>query len=60
MTLKNRSRSGPLAADLYPAAAVSNPNYKDVVAFMILIIMLLVRPRGLFGAAWSTRRLMEG
>jgi branched-subunit amino acid ABC-type transport system permease component len=42
------------------AAAVSNPNYKDVVAFMILIIMLLVRPRGLFGAAWSTRRLMEG
>lgn len=42
------------------AAAVSNPNYKDVVAFLILIIMLLVRPRGLFGAAWSTRRLMEG
>jgi len=42
------------------ASAVSNPNYKDVVAFMILIIMLLVRPRGLFGAAWSTRRLMEG
>jgi branched-subunit amino acid ABC-type transport system permease component len=42
------------------AAAVSNPNYKDVVAFMILIIMLLVRPRGLFGAAWSSRRLMEG
>lgn len=42
------------------AAAVSNPNYKDVVAFMILIVMLLVRPRGLFGAAWSTRRLMEG
>jgi branched-chain amino acid transport system permease protein/neutral amino acid transport system permease protein len=42
------------------AAAVSNPNYKDVVAFAILIIVLLVRPRGLFGAAWSSRRLMEG
>jgi branched-subunit amino acid ABC-type transport system permease component len=42
------------------AAAYTNPNYKDVVAFLILIIMLLVRPRGLFGAAWSTRRLMEG
>jgi branched-chain amino acid transport system permease protein/neutral amino acid transport system permease protein len=42
------------------AAAVSNPNYKDVVAFVILILFLLLRPRGLFGAAWSTRRLMEG
>jgi branched-subunit amino acid ABC-type transport system permease component len=42
------------------AAALSNPNYKDVVAFVILIAFLLVRPRGLFGAAWSTRRLMEG
>lgn len=42
------------------AAAVSNPNYKDVVAFVILIIVLLLRPRGLFGAAWSSRRLMEG
>jgi branched-subunit amino acid ABC-type transport system permease component len=42
------------------AAAVSNPNYKDVVAFVILIVVLLVRPRGLFGAAWSSRRLMEG
>ncbi len=42
------------------AAAVSNPNYKDVVAFVILIIVLLVRPRGLSGAAWSSRRLMEG
>jgi branched-subunit amino acid ABC-type transport system permease component len=42
------------------AAAVTNPNYKDVVAFVILIGFLLVRPRGLFGAAWSSRRLMEG
>ncbi len=42
------------------AAAVSNPQYKDVVAFVLLIAFLLVRPRGLFGAAWSSRRLMEG
>lgn len=39
-------------------AAYSNPEYKDVVAFAILIVMLLVRPRGLFGAAWAARRLM--
>lgn len=40
------------------AAAVGDPAYKEVVAFVILIVMLLVRPRGLFGAAWATRRLM--
>lgn len=40
------------------AAAYSNPAYREVVAFAILIIMLLVRPRGLFGTAWATRRLM--
>jgi branched-chain amino acid transport system permease protein/neutral amino acid transport system permease protein len=40
------------------AAAFSNPAYSEVVAFGILIVMLLVRPRGLFGAAWATRRLM--
>ena len=40
------------------AAAYTNPAYKEVVAFAILIVMLLVRPRGLFGAAWSTRKLM--
>ena len=40
------------------AAAYSNPAYREVVAFAILIAMLLVRPRGLFGAAWATRRLM--
>jgi len=34
-----------------------NPAYKDVIAFAILIAMLLIRPRGLFGAAWSARRL---
>lgn len=40
------------------AGAFTDPVYKDVVAFVILILMLLVRPRGLFGAAWSARRLM--
>jgi branched-chain amino acid transport system permease protein/neutral amino acid transport system permease protein len=40
------------------AAAYSNPAYREVVAFAILIAMLLIRPRGLFGAAWATRRLM--
>jgi branched-subunit amino acid ABC-type transport system permease component len=39
-------------------AAVSNPNYKDVVAFAILIVVLLLRPRGLFGSGSATRRLM--
>ncbi|HVA22741.1 MAG TPA: branched-chain amino acid ABC transporter permease [Candidatus Micrarchaeia archaeon] len=40
------------------AGALWNPAYQDVIAFVILIIMLLVRPRGLFGAAWSSRRLL--
>jgi branched-subunit amino acid ABC-type transport system permease component len=39
------------------ASAYTNPEYSVVVAFAILIAMLLVRPRGLFGAAWATRRL---
>jgi branched-subunit amino acid ABC-type transport system permease component len=45
-----------LASEL--AAAFTNPAYREVVAFGILIVMLLVRPHGLFGAAWATRRLM--
>jgi len=40
------------------AGAFTDPVYKDVVAFLILIAMLLIRPRGLFGAAWSARRLL--
>lgn len=40
------------------AAAYTNPAYREVVAFAILIAMLLFRPRGLFGAPWATRRLM--
>jgi branched-subunit amino acid ABC-type transport system permease component len=39
------------------ASAYTNPEYSVVVAFAILIAMLLVRPRGLFGASWATRRL---
>jgi branched-subunit amino acid ABC-type transport system permease component len=45
-----------LASEL--AAAYSNPAYREVVAFAILIAILLIRPRGLFGAAWATRRLV--
>lgn len=40
------------------AAGYTSPEYREVVAFAILILMLLIRPRGLFGAAWATRRLM--
>jgi branched-subunit amino acid ABC-type transport system permease component len=40
------------------AGAVTDPSYKDVVAFLILILFLLIRPRGLFGSATSARRLM--
>lgn len=37
-------------------AAYWSPAYQDVVAFTILIIMLLIRPRGLFAAAGVSRR----
>jgi branched-subunit amino acid ABC-type transport system permease component len=40
------------------AGAFWDPAYKDVIAFAILIAMLLIRPRGLFGASWSSRRLV--
>ncbi|MGH7608838.1 MAG: branched-chain amino acid ABC transporter permease [Candidatus Dormibacteria bacterium] len=39
------------------SAAYWDPAYENVVAFAILIVMLLVRPRGLFGANWSARKL---
>jgi len=40
------------------ASAYSNPAYEDVYAFLILILMLLIRPRGLLAAGTaSTRRL---
>jgi branched-subunit amino acid ABC-type transport system permease component len=37
-------------------AAYWSPAYQDVVAFTILIIMLLIRPRGLFAAGGVNRR----
>jgi branched-chain amino acid transport system permease protein/neutral amino acid transport system permease protein len=40
------------------SAAYWDPAYENVVAFAILIIVLLVRPRGLFGAYWSSRKLL--
>lgn len=39
------------------SAAYWNPAYESVIAFAILILMLLVRPRGLFGGG-SARRLL--
>lgn len=40
------------------SAAYWDPAYQSVVAFGILIIMLLVRPRGLFGSTTSARKLL--
>lgn len=39
------------------SAAYWNPAYESVIAFAILILMLLVQPRGLFGSG-SARRLL--
>ncbi|MDA8292659.1 MAG: branched-chain amino acid ABC transporter permease [Actinomycetota bacterium] len=39
------------------AGAYWSPAYQDVIAFVILIIMLLVRPRGLFSTGTANRRL---
>ena len=36
--------------------AYSSPAYEDVAAFVILVCLLLVRPRGLFGSASSVGR----
>lgn len=38
------------------AAAYSSPAYQDVYAFVILILMLLIRPRGLFSAGTASAR----
>lgn len=40
------------------SAAYWDPAYESVVAFAILIIMLLVRPRGLFGSGSTARKLL--
>ena len=40
------------------SSAYWDPAYQSVVAFGIIIVMLLVRPRGLFGSATATRKLL--
>lgn len=40
--------------------AYSSPAYEDVAAFVILVCLLLVRPRGLFGSASSVGRRLAG
>lgn len=42
------------------AAAYSNPAYQDVYAFAVLILMLLIRPRGLFSAGTASARRLAG
>jgi len=32
-----------------------SPRYKDLIAFGVLIVLLLVRPRGLLGARWTEK-----
>ena len=40
------------------AAAVISPDYKYVVAFVILVVVLMVRPQGIFAEFASTRELV--
>ena len=40
------------------AAAVISPDYKYVVAFVILVVVLMVRPQGIFAEYASTRELV--
>lgn len=40
------------------SSAYWDPAYQSVVAFGIIIVMLLARPRGLFGNTTSTRKLL--
>jgi neutral amino acid transport system permease protein len=42
------------------AAAYSSPAYQDVYAFGLLILMLLIRPRGLFSAGTASARRLAG
>ncbi len=42
------------------AAAYTSPAYQDVWAFLILIVMLLVRPRGLLAAGTASARRLAG
>jgi branched-subunit amino acid ABC-type transport system permease component len=40
------------------AAAVISPDYKYVIAFVILVVVLMVRPQGIFAEYASTRELL--
>ncbi len=42
------------------ASAYSDPAYQDVYAFLILILMLLIRPRGLFAVGTPSARRLAG
>jgi branched-subunit amino acid ABC-type transport system permease component len=42
------------------AAAYTSPAYQDVYAFGLLILMLLIRPRGLFSAGTASARRLAG
>lgn len=42
------------------AAAYTSPAYQDVYAFGVLILMLLIRPRGLFAAGTASARRLTG
>jgi branched-subunit amino acid ABC-type transport system permease component len=39
------------------AAALISPSYKDVVAFAILIVVLLVRPQGILSEIASAKEV---
>jgi branched-subunit amino acid ABC-type transport system permease component len=42
------------------AAAYTSPAYQDVYAFAVLIVMLLIRPRGLLAAGTASARRLAG
>jgi branched-chain amino acid transport system permease protein len=44
-----------LATEL--AATYFSPTYKDVVAFLVLIVVLLIRPQGIFAEVASQKEV---
>jgi branched-subunit amino acid ABC-type transport system permease component len=40
------------------AAAYINPSFKEVVAFGLLVVVLLLRPQGLFGQASAVKEVV--
>jgi branched-chain amino acid transport system permease protein/neutral amino acid transport system permease protein len=42
------------------AAGYTPPAYQDVWAFLVLILMLLIRPRGLFSSGTASARRLAG